>query len=664
MRPRPAASVLTVLSLGLALGVGVVTPLTSVADVATYPPTIGPVVTGDVTAYQWMLPATNAVEAHTQATGAGVTVAIIDTGVDAAHPDLEGRVVPGAIVQADETTDKPELVPATVEQTSDDWYGHGSHVAGIVAADDDGNGVTGMAPDALIMPIDLEPRHSPIRTSAQFFTMVSTGIDYAVAQGADVINMSLGGASSGIAPSKHTQRYLNSLDALCSSVDAAVAGGTVVVASAGNSGDWGNPEQKPAACPGAVTVAALAPSFERTYWSSFDAAVDLSAPGEDVLSVDSTVAQWSPSPHALASGTSMASPVVAGVAALVMEQHPVWSAAQVADRLTNTAKDLGVAGRDPDTGFGIVDAAAAVGVGAPTPKPQPFFATWGESVWGGDSDDAVISWTTPDTAPVSGYTVTVHTDTGTTDYAVDGLTVRTNVDLPEGAWWTVTAHISSDLVTTYPQARLGGGAGDRPERLTKVHLSRHGDHLRITWAPPTVPEDIDVIRAYVRMHDPSGYTSHRIRIDQTKAFPEGMTVPLPHRARWSDIRVSLSLINRDDDGRTIGGRWQGIRRGSPALYGSHVEWIAATGRRTAEVEGHVSDLNAQRVCDNHTCAREPAVLVIDRGDHNQRIDVRYSARGTFHVTVRTAARADSLRVRIDGPKRLGSGPLVPIPVQR
>lgn len=647
-----------------ALVAALLAPVPASADTSTYPPTVGPVVTGDVTPYQWMLAATNAEAAHAHATGAGITVAVIDTGVDASHPDLEGRVLAGAIVKADDTTGKPVLVPATVQETSDDWYGHGSHVAGIVAADDDGHGITGLAPDAQILPIDVEPRRSPIGSAAQFFAMVSDGIDFAVAAGADVVNMSLGGVSSAIAPSKGTQRYLDALEDLCTSVEAAVASGTVVVASAGNSGDWGNPEQKPAACPGAVSVAALSPSLDRTYWSSFDAAVELSAPGEDILSVDSTVAELSPTPHVLESGTSMAAPVVAGVAALVMEEHPAWDAEQVVDRMMSTALDLEVTGRDPDTGFGLVDAAAAVGAAAADPAPQSFFATWGEAVWGGDSDDAVISWTTPDVEPVTGYTVTVHTVTGTTDYPVGGLSVRAAVDLPAGAWWTVTAHLGGRDVTTYPQLSLGGGAGDRPERLRHVRLSRTGDRLHITWDQPADPTDIDVIRAHVRMRDPGGSAGRRIVVDQTKDFPDGMTVPLPRRARWADIRVALSLLNRDDDGRTIGGRWQDVRRGSPALYGSHVEWIAATGRRTVDVEGHVSDLNAQRVCGNHTCAREPAVLVVDHGRGRERIDVRYSALGTFHTTLTVAPGTGALRVRILGPKSLSSGPFVRIPVQR
>ena len=165
----------------------------------------------------------------------------------------------------------------------------------------------------------------------------------------------------------------------------------------------------------------------RTYWSSFDASVDLAAPGEDILSVDSAASERSATPHWNASGTSMASPVVAGVAALVKEQHPGWDAQQIEDQLTSTAKDLGVTGKDPNYGYGIVDAAAAVGVVAPNPKNQNHINTWADRVYPttkdpADRDDVIIGWTTPNADPVTGYTVTVHTDTGTTDYPVDGMT--------------------------------------------------------------------------------------------------------------------------------------------------------------------------------------------------------------------------------------------------
>ncbi len=393
----------------ITLSTALLPSVTASADASTYPPSIGPIVEGDVTSYQWALRAVNATEAWTAATGAGVVVADIDTGADANHPDLQGQIVPGAIVEKG-TDGKLGLVPATIDQTSDDWYGHGSHVAGIIAANDDGVGMTGIAPDASVMPIDLLPRRDGPRSDVQFFRMVTAGIDYAVANGANVINMSLGGQSSGIVSSPNTDKYLQTLDALCDSVQAATAAGTVVVASAGNSGDFGNPEMRPASCPTAITVAALAPSLDRTFWSSYDAAVDISAPGQDILSVDSTVADAVPSPHVEFSGTSMAAPLVAGVAALLREQNPGWTAGQIADQITSTAKDLDVPGRDPNTGFGIVDAAAALGVSAPAPQPQDDFATWAEGVYGDKGTLAEVGWTTPAVDSVNGYTVTVHTD--------------------------------------------------------------------------------------------------------------------------------------------------------------------------------------------------------------------------------------------------------------
>lgn len=632
------------------------------ADDASFPAAIDAIVHGDVTEYQWMLPAVNAVAAHTEATGAGVTVAVIDTGVDATHPDLEGRVVPGAILKKNEDTEKVELVPATIEETSDDWYGHGSHVAGIVASDDDGDGLTGIAPDAEIMPIDMMPRHIGLR-DVKFWTFVAQGIDYAVANGADVINMSLGGPSSGIAVTDDTAKYRAALDLLCAAVDSAKAAGTVVVASAGNDGTWGNPEMKPGACAGSVTVAALSPNLDRTYWSSFDATVDIAAPGEDVLSVDSTVADNSPTPHLFASGTSMASPVVAGVAALLKEQHSGWSAQQIQDEMTSTAKDLGVSGRDPDTGFGIVDAAAAVGAAAPNPKKQNFFATWSEPFWDAEGDEAMVSWMTPDADPVTGYTVTVFTDGTSATYDVDGLTVRAQVLLPPGAWYTVTAHTTAGDVTSYPGSGLQRERGNSPEKLKDVKVDREGDVVIISWDRPKDPDKIDVIRAYVRFDGlGGGGAKKKIKIDQDAAFPTSMRIDIPKKGRWYDAHTYLGLYNKDENGDVIGSRWMEPDDGSAAIYGSRVQSIVTAGPRAVEVTGALSRMNAKRTCGNTTCAGEQAVLVVDRGRSTERFTVVFTSRGTFHELVSVDRGTKELRVRIDGPKRLDSGPFVKVEV--
>ncbi len=608
-----------------------------------------------------MLPAVNAPQARTLATGAGVTVAVIDTGVDASHPDLEGRVVPGAMLHINDATGKVELVPATVDETSDDWYGHGSHVAGIIAADDDGDGVTGIAPDAEIMPIDMQPRRVWLN-DIKFWTFVAQGIDYAVANGADVINMSLGGQSSGVAVTDNTAKYRAALETLCTAVDSATAAGTVVVTSAGNSGSWGNPEMKPAACPGAVSVAALSPNLDRTFWSSFDATVDLSAPGEDILSVDSTVAENSSTPHLFASGTSMASPVVAGVAALLKEQHPGWSAQHVQDQMTDTAKDLGVSGRDPDTGFGIVDAAAALGAAAPSPKKQNFFATWYEPVWDSETGEAMIGWMTPDADPVTGYTVTVYTDGTTATYDVDGLTVRARVLLPPGAWYTVTAHTTSGDVSSYPGSRYIRERGDSPDKLKGVKIERKRDAIILTWDKPRDRDKIDVIRGVVHLDGNGGGAEKKLKIDQDAPFPTSMRIALPKRARWYDLHTHLGLYNKDENGDTVGARWMSPKARSAALYGSHVQSIVSAGPRAVEVAGGVSRLNAKHVCGNTTCAGEPAVLVVDRGRSSERFPVVFTSRGIFHEVVSVKRGTQELKVRIVGPKRLDSGPFVKVAV--
>lgn len=606
-----------------------------------------------------MLPAVNAVAAHTEATGAGVTVAVIDTGVDASHPDLEGRVVPGAAVERNATTGKYELVPAPLEQTSDDWYFHGTHVAGIIAADDDGNGVTGIAPGATIMPIHTFPRRSSMR-DVTFWNLVADSIDFSVAEGVDVINMSLGGPSSAIVPSDRTQKYLNALAEVCQAVGRASDAGAVVVASAGNDGDYGNPESVPGSCADTFTVAAMAPSFARTYWSSFDASVDVIAPGENILSADSTVADRSPTPHVFASGTSMSSPVVAGVAALVIEQHPAWSPGQVEDQIKSTTKDLGVAGRDPYYGWGLVDAAAAVGESAPSPTPQNFFATWSQPSWGGTNDEGVVSWFTPDVDPVTGYTVTVYTDTGATDYDVDGDTVRADVLLPAGSWYTVTAHIGTGDVTSYPTSSDENGAGAQPERLTGTSLQRRGDTMVVRWDTPLDPTTIDVIRVSL---DLDGLTvDKKLKIDQSQPFPTEMSIKMPRDGRWRDARAYLLLINKDDDGRSIGARWMRVKGGSRALHGTHVQSIDRAGRRAVEVTGAMSDMNSRRVCGKSGCAGEPAVLIVDRGRSNERFNVVFTQRGVFHQLVGVERGTDALRVRIVGPKRLDSGPFVRVRV--
>jgi hypothetical protein len=627
------------------------------ADLDSFPGSVDSVVHGDLEAYEWMLPAVNADAAHTAATGDGVMVAVIDTGVDDTHPDLEGQVVPGAYVRQVGDSRRVELVPATTTaDTGDDWYFHGTHVSGIVAGDDDGNGITGVAPGAKVMPIHTFPRDVYMRDVA-FWGIVADSIDFSVANGVDVINMSLGGQSSGIVPTDDSQKYLDSLHAVCDSVAAARAAGVVVVASAGNSGDWGNPEMVPGSCPGTFTVAAMSPSFDRTYWSSYDAAVDVIAPGQDVLSADSTVADTSPTPHVFASGTSMASPVVAGVAALVLDEHPTWTPQQVEDQITSTAKDLGVSGRDPQYGWGLVDAAAAVGVPAPSPEEQNFFGAWYEPAWGGKNGEAVISWSVPAADPVDGYTVRVYTDATTASYDVDGNTVRSNVLLPPGAWFTVTAHTDAGDVTTYPGNRWTREHGVKLPKLEHSANVRTSEGMRVTWDRPRKSEQdqIDKIRIIVRLDVGRG-AAQTILIDHGKRFPTSATAGLSPQSRWSDAKTSVVVYDLDDEGIVVSHRSWVVHPMSPAVFGSHVQRLHQAGAGMVEVTGAMSPMNRQRVCGRDRCAGEQATLIVDRGRTKQRLPVVFTDEGVFHELVSFARGTKALRLRIDGPKSVSSGP--------
>lgn len=289
----------------------------------------------ELTSTQWGLTAVQAEAAWSITRGAGVTVAVLDTGVDGTHPDLAGRVLPGWSTYYD--TELPA-------DEDNDGGAHGTHVATIIAGDADEDGVSGVAPEAIILPVQvLGPQGG---TDAH----VAEGIDWAVRNGADVINMSLGGEKN---------IFDKGGNLSCAAVARAYAAGVVVIVAAGNSGGAGNPENRPASCRGALSVAALDENLDRTFFSSFDATVAISAPGRRIVSAVPTSSDF---PFEQWDGTSMAAPFVSGVAALLRAAHPDWTVDQVVAQLQRTAVDVAAPGSDPETGSGLVDAAAALGL--------------------------------------------------------------------------------------------------------------------------------------------------------------------------------------------------------------------------------------------------------------------------------------------------------------
>ena len=269
--------------------------------------------------------------------GAGARVAVLDTGVDCGHPDLSAGCVYGANF-------------AGFAQPFDD-HGHGTHVAGIIAARANGVGVIGVAPEATVYAVKVLSANGSGSWSA-----VAAGIDWAVNNGMDVINMSLAGAS-------YSQ-------ALADAVAAAQAAGVLVVAAAGNSGCC-NTVGYPAKLAAAVAVAAVDRFDVLAGFSSTGPELDVAAPGVAVRATVPTgsCALCDASGYLSLSGTSMAAPHVAGVGALLMSRGR--TAAEAANLITGTARDLGTAGFDSSYGHGRVDALAAANGDPAEPPPPP-----------------------------------------------------------------------------------------------------------------------------------------------------------------------------------------------------------------------------------------------------------------------------------------------------
>ena len=289
----------------------------------------------DLSGTQWGLKAVRAYDAWQVSKGKGVVVAVLDTGVDGTHPDLEGRVLAGY----------SSLNELDIEAgMNSDVDSHGTHVAGIIAGSDDKKGITGVAPEAVILPVQV------LGFSGGSDLTVAKGIDWAVANGAKVLNLSLGGGRN---------PFDKGGSLSCEAVGRAYDAGVVVVVAAGNSAASGNPRNEPASCRGALSVAAVDEVFNRAFFSSFDESVGISAPGRRVVS---SIPVGADLPYASWNGTSMAAPFVSGVAALIIAKNPGISSSEVVRILKDSSNDLGVTGSDPETGSGLVDAAAAVGL--------------------------------------------------------------------------------------------------------------------------------------------------------------------------------------------------------------------------------------------------------------------------------------------------------------
>ncbi len=344
----------------------------------------GPAFADTVRNQEWWLNSLHLTQAWLSTRGSGVTVAVLNTGVDPAQPDLAGSVTTGR-----------DFTGSGRAPGGQFWGANGTAVASLIAGHghgpQDAAGIIGVAPQAKILSIRVtleagDPLLANAATVAALPRAIARGIGAAVRQGAQVIDLPLdpatlaGGNTPGGSPLER------------SAVEAALRKGVVLVAPAGDNGTGTDGVNYPAAYPGVISVGAFNSGFTKAAFSSHQRYVTLTAPGDGVIAANGTGG------YAKLASTTAASAMVAGIAALIRAQFPALSPAQVEQALTSSTVFHPQAGQQAGSGAGTVDAAAALVSAArifatmsasqgtarpvtPTPPAAPKVAVHTTSLW-------------------------------------------------------------------------------------------------------------------------------------------------------------------------------------------------------------------------------------------------------------------------------------------
>jgi subtilisin family serine protease len=381
---------------------------------------------------QWHLPKIGAPGAWDAARGSGVTIAILDSGIDTGHPDFAGRLLPGYNFVDGNTN---------VADVKD----HGTKVAGSAAAAmNNAVGVASVAGSSMILPLRVSNSDG-----TAYLSTISNALTFAADNGARVVNMSFNGVAG-------SSSVLSAADYLRS------RGGLAFV-SAGNS----NTDPGYANTNSIIIVAATDSNDAKASFSNFGDHVHLAAPGVGIYTTT-----WGQS-YASASGTSFSAPIAAATAALVMSANPALTNAQVENILFSTALDLGAPGRDIYFGYGRVDAAAAVNAAL-------------SSVSAADTQAPLVSFASPlSGSSVSGW---VPVDVGASDnigvtkveLLVDGALVATDTSAPYAFSWDSNQVANGTRKLT---ARAHDAAGNRSETSISIGVS---NVTVVDTTPPSV----------------------------------------------------------------------------------------------------------------------------------------------------------------------------------
>jgi serine protease len=333
---------------------------------------------------EWWLTSLHVTKAWLSSRGAGVTVAVLDTGVDTNQPDLAGSVITGK-----------DYTGSGRAAGGPFWGTHGTTVASLIAGHGHGphhgDGVIGVAPLAKILSVRVtvenkDPLLANPTVVAALPTAIARGIEYAVRHGAQVIELPLdpaaqaGGTTTGGSPAERT------------AVEAALRKGVVLVAPSGDNGAGTDTINYPAAYPGVISVGAFGQGFVKAPFTNHQSYATLTAAG------DGDIAANGPTAYAKLKSTSAASAVVAGIAALIRSQFPTFTPAQVKQALTSGTVFRPKGGQKTGSGVGTADAAAALVAAAkinatptssgspgsaanPTPPAAPKVTVHTKSLW-------------------------------------------------------------------------------------------------------------------------------------------------------------------------------------------------------------------------------------------------------------------------------------------
>jgi subtilisin family serine protease len=450
---------------------------------------ISPAMTVDDPSFgsEWHLPKINAPVAWDSSIGTGVTIAILDSGVDGAHPDLAPQMVPGwnFLDNNDNTADV---------------NGHGTVVAGAAAAaSNNGIGVASVAGGARIMPVRIADA-----SAYAYWSTTAKGINWAADRGARVANLSYVGASSSSTIITAAQ-YLRS------------KGGVLLVA-AGNTGAVDNTAPTPY-----ITVVAATDSADaRASYSTYGSFVDIAAPGSNIMTTKRGGS------YGGASGTSLATPVVAGVAALVLAKRPDFSPAQVDSLLTSTAKDLGTAGADIYFGAGRVDAAAAIAsaTAAAAVDTTPPTAAIASPTGGSVAGTVAVAVSASDNMGVARV-----------ELRANGTAIATDSASPYQFAWDSTGSANSSVTLTAVAFDAAGNSATSAPVTVNVSNTSTGDTTAptVSIASPTGGTVTGTVTVSINASDNIGVTRVDLRVNGATV---GSTNVSPYKLAWNSTSVA------------------------------------------------------------------------------------------------------------------------------